>query len=436
MYTSFSEHIEENLSFLKECKLLVAISGGLDSVVLTHLAHAYGLNISLAHCNFNLRGTESDNDEVFVKKMAETIDVECFVKHFDTNSYAEQKKVSIQMAARTLRYHWFETLQKEHHFDYVLTAHHLDDSVETFLINLLRGSGLDGFTGIPEVNKRVVRPLLAFSREEILAYAEEHQLAWREDSSNASTKYLRNALRKDVIPKLKALNPQFLDNFKTSQEHLKAAKHILSDSIKKFKSETFSFQNEVTKIKISTILENNNPKAYLYYLLKDYGFTAWDDVLDLLKAQSGKQLFSEGYRLVKDRDYILLVRKQKNNDQNKTFLIQDEKTSIDGPIRLQFETVETITEKNKNILYVDREMLKFPLKIRKWENGDYFYPYGMKNKKKLSKFFKDEKYSIIDKENQWLLCAEDKILWVIGKRSDNRFRLTKQSKHFIKITLL
>src|SRR5690606_26589934 len=203
MFNHFKNHIDKNLSFLKESKLLIAISGGLDSVVLTHLCYKLGLKISLSHCNFNLRGTESDEDEDFVLELAEDLELEVFIENFDTQAFAQDHKLSTQMAARTLRYHWFEELAQQLHFDYILTAHHADDNLETFLINLSRGTGLDGLLGIPEKNGKLVRPLLCFSREELEKYALANNLSWREDKSNASTKYLRNKLRNDVIPTLK-----------------------------------------------------------------------------------------------------------------------------------------------------------------------------------------------------------------------------------------
>jgi len=231
MLKKFQNHINEKLSFIKNAKLLIAISGGVDSVVLAYLCKKMDLNISLAHCNFNLRGAESDADEDFVLQLAEDWELEVFIENFDTKKFAADKKISTQMAARTLRYYWFEELKTQLKFDYILTAHHADDNFETFLINLSRGTGLDGLLGIPQVNGAIVRPLLPFTRDDVEKFAKEYKLQWREDSSNSSTKYLRNKLRHDVIPILKGINPQLLQNFEKTQHYLNDAKSIVNDKV-------------------------------------------------------------------------------------------------------------------------------------------------------------------------------------------------------------
>ena len=244
MLNNFQNHINQNLSFLNKSRLLIAISGGLDSVVLTHLCHQLKLNIALAHCNFNLRGNESDGDEEFVLQLAEDLDLEVFIESFETEDYAKTYKLSTQMAARELRYNWFEELAEQLNFDFILTAHHADDNLETFLINLSRGTGLDGLMGIPEVNNKIVRPLLTFSREDIETYAKTNKLTWREDSSNASNKYLRNKLRHDVIPVLKEINPFLLQNFESTQNHLQDSKQIIEDTIVRIQKKAVYVDND------------------------------------------------------------------------------------------------------------------------------------------------------------------------------------------------
>ena len=244
MLNNFQNHINQNLSFLNKSRLLIAISGGLDSVVLTHLCHQLKLNIALAHCNFNLRGNESDGDEEFVLQLAEDLDLEVFIESFETEDYAKTYKLSTQMAARELRYNWFEELAEQLNFDFILTAHHADDNLETFLINLSRGTGLDGLMGIPEVNNKIVRPLLTFSREDIETYAKTNKLTWREDSSNASNKYLRNKLRHDVIPVLKEINPFLLQNFESTQNHLQDSKQIIEDAIVRIQKKAVYVDND------------------------------------------------------------------------------------------------------------------------------------------------------------------------------------------------
>jgi len=439
MFKNFQEHINQNFSFLKECKLLIAISGGLDSVVLAHVCHQLNLNISLAHCNFNLRGKESDADEDFVMQLAENFNLEVFIESFETEACAKENKLSIQMAARELRYNWFENLAEQLHFDYILTAHHADDNLETFLINLTRGTGLDGLTGIPEINDNIVRPLLEFSREDIEKYANENKLVWREDSSNASTKYLRNKLRHEVVPKLKEINPQLLQNFDKTLSHLKDSKDIIEDRVEDISNTIITHVSETEiHFDIEELQKLNNPKIYLYQLLKDYNFTEWNDVYHLLESQSGKYVLSESHRLLKDRSCLILSKVKSNVSSNavESLLIDVNRNQIEIPLgTLSFDDIKQISESNNSTIFVDKDLLKFPLKVRQWQKGDYFYPFGMQGKKKLSKFFKDEKLSLLDKENVLLLCSENNIVWIIDKRLDNRYKISDKTKNILKITL-
>jgi tRNA(Ile)-lysidine synthase len=436
MLELFKNHIKTKFSFLETSRVLVAISGGMDSVVLANLCHQLKFNFALAHCNFNLRGSESDTDEEFVLQLAEALDMEVFVENFDTTAYAEEHKLSIQMAARELRYDWFQELSEQLNFDYIVTAHHADDNLETFLINLTRGTGLDGLTGIPEINGNIVRPLLPFSRQTLEAYAAENELKWRNDSSNASTKYLRNKLRHDVIPVLKDINKNLLQNFQTTLDNLNDTADIVEESLNAvLKRAIISIDNSEIRFKVAEFKKLNNPKAYLHEFLKDYGFSEWNDVLNLLDAQSGKQVFSSSYRLLKDRD-ILILTELTSEDNNQFISISKKDAKMALPIGvLCIEEVSKIENTHSNIIYVDESKLKFPLAVRKWQEGDYFFPLGMKGKKKLSKYFKDEKLSLIDKENSWLLCSEDSILWVIGKRADDRFKVTENTKQILKFEI-
>ena len=430
---------QQNFPFLKEKKLLIAISGGIDSVVLTHLLSALNFNISLAHCNFNLRNTESDLDTVFVKKVAKELKIKCFTTSFETKKIAQENKESTQVAARNLRYKWFQEILEAHNFDYVLTAHHADDNLETFLINLTRGSGLDGFTGIPEINGNIIRPLLKFSRIEILSYAKENKLSWREDKSNAATKYVRNKIRHKILPVLKEINPSLLDTFSKTLENLKESKQLIDDSIEEISKKVILKEHGVVKFRIHEIQQLSNPKAYLYELLKGHNFTEFKDIYNLLAAQSGKQVFSKTHALLKDREFLILSEVAILNEQQKTqelaFHISEDLCKITDPIQLTFEKVTAQSIQNKSTIYVSKESLTFPLIVRKWQNGDYFYPEGMQGKKKLSKYFKDEKLSLLEKQNTWLLCnADDTIIWIIGMRKDNRYSL-KSNLEITKICL-
>ena len=431
---TFKNHIKQNLPFLKESKLLVAISGGVDSVVLTHLCKEANLDFALAHCNFSLRGNESDADESFVLELAEDLDVEVFIQNFDTESFAKNEKLSIQLAARQLRYDWFFELSEQLDFDYILTAHHADDNLETFLINLSRGTGLEGLKGIPEVNETIVRPLLSFSREDIEDYAKTNHLKWREDSSNASTKYLRNKLRHDVIPVLKDINPDVLTNFQNTLSHLNDSSAIVEDAVDSFLNKAIvTIDDNQISYKISEFEALNNSKAYLFEIFKDYGFTQWKDIENLLTAQSGKLVFSKTHQLLKDRDCLILSEiSSEENNETVTILEDQNEIKLSNGI-LCIESVEEIGETDKSTIYIDKKTLKYPLTVRHWEKGDYFYPLGMQGKKKLSKFFKDEKLSLLDKQKTLLLCSGHQVVWVINHRADNRFKITKQTQDILKI---
>ena len=435
MLKAFQKHINTTLPFLKERKFIIAISGGLDSVVLTHLCHKANLNFALAHCNFNLRGLESDRDEAFVVDLANSLNIEVFIESFDTKAFSKTHKQSIQMAARTLRYKWFSDLCKQLDYDYVLTAHHADDNLETFFINLSRGTGLDGLIGIPEINKHVVRPLLKFSRETLLDFAKENKLAWQEDSSNTSTKYLRNALRHEVIPVLKTIHTEWLQNFTKTQAYLQASKAIIDDALTRVKDEVVTFSEDEVKLDIKKLKALSNTETYVYELLKTFGFTAWKDVYDLLDAQSGKQVFSSTHRLLKDRDDLILTEIP-SVEKKEVIHISDSTKTIKTPFgTLLFNETDLGSEKKTNEIIVDKNLLNFPLTVRKWEKGDYFYPFGMQGKKKLSKFFKDEKLSLVAKENIWVLCSNNDIVWIIDKRADKRFKITNSTKQRLKIKL-
>ncbi|WP_439129936.1 tRNA lysidine(34) synthetase TilS [Polaribacter sp.] len=430
MEEKLKNHIAKNLPFLKDKKLLIAISGGVDSVVLTHLLTSLNFNVSLAHCNFHLREEESDLDEKFVVDLGEKLKLKTRIIHF-----AIEPIGSIQLAARELRYEWFQELIAKEGFDFVLTAHHADDNLETFLINLTRGSGLDGFTGIPTVNGNIVRPLLPFSREEIIAFAKEKNISWREDKSNASTKYVRNKIRHKVAPILKEINPNLLDSFSKTLENLKESQQIIKDKIDDVSKEVISKKNDVFRIDILKTQDLSNPKAYLYQLLKDYNFTEWNDVYHLLFAQSGKQVFSKTHVLLKDRNQLILSERDFSKKLEITYKIEENTKEITDPIHLIFENVAEKSITTTNSIFVDKTKLKFPLILRKWQNGDYFYPAGMQGKKKLSKYFKDEKLSLLEKKEIWLLCNQNNdIIWVINKRQDNRF-LDKSLKTSLKIIL-
>lgn len=437
MQIQFEQHIKTRFPDLKGKKILLTISGGIDSVVLAHLSKRAKLTISFAHCNFHLRGEESDGDQLFVEKLAEELGVPLFVQHFDTKKYGLENKLSTQLSARKLRYDWFEELRHEHEFDCIFTAHHVNDSLETFLINTIRGTGLEGLTGIPEQNGSIIRPLLPFSRKEILAYAKSEDIAWREDSTNASVKYERNKIRHQVIPIFEDENPHLLSSFVKTQQHLQDASDLLEEY------NVLLFEEIVTDVagdlyfNIQKIREKSNPKAVLYQLLKNYGFTAWEDIYRLLSSQSGKVVFSPSHRLLKNREELILTKIPDENNDPQEIEITETDAEIVFPLgKLIFTTAHSFEKSNVNQIYVDKSLVNFPLKLRRWKESDYFRPFGMKGKKKISSYLKDEKFSLVEKEKVWLLISEGKVVWIIGHRADERFKVKPSISNIMKIELI
>ena len=435
LLTNFKNHISNTFPALKGKRILIACSGGLDSVVLSRLFKELNYDISLAHCNFSLRGKESDEDENFVILLADKLSIPIFNKKFNTKAYKIKHKLSTQVAARQLRYQWFAEVCAEHSFDYLATAHHLDDDLETFLINLSRGTGLKGLIGIPLINDKIIRPFLNFPRADILQYAKENNCPWREDSSNQTSDYLRNKLRIEVIPRLKEVDHNLLNGFHQTQKYLNDSMALVNDYMTLIKNLVVSETEDGFEIDVLKLQDLPNTNALLYELLAPFGFTAWDDLSDLLTAQSGKQIFSESHRILKNRKSLLLV--ENNFVHNKaTYTIKESDTGIDTPINLKIERVDKILGYTPSIVYLDVQKLSFPLQLRKWREGDSFYPFGMKGKKKLSKFFKDEKLSLIAKEKTWVLSSGNQIVWIVGMRSDHRFKVENQTKKILKITVL
>lgn len=433
MLDRFNEHIDSRLPFLRGKRSLVACSGGVDSMVLAHLAEASGLDMALAHCNFQLRGAESDGDEQFVRSWAGERGIRLFSKRFDTRAHADGNRQSIQMAARELRYAWFEELLDGNGLDFVLTAHQGDDNLETFLINLSRGTGIEGLLGIPTVNGRVVRPLLEFSREELLAHAQQEGISWREDSSNEDLKYLRNQIRHTVVPSLRALHPSFFQNVRRTQSNLQQAHGLMDNHLKETRERLFVPQGDGQRINLSALGALHPLRAYLYGLFHPYGFKDAGELERLMGSMSGKVLLSPTHSLVRDRKELILTRPM--GDLGERYVIPEGKIPEKLPISLSMEGVDALGEAGRDHIYLDKEKLNFPLLLRKWEKGDYFYPFGMKGKKKLAKYFKDEKVDLPAKQRQWLLCSGKDLVWVVGRRMDRRFAVEGSTKEIIRITV-
>jgi tRNA(Ile)-lysidine synthase len=437
MFAEFKAHIKLNFPNLFKDRILLACSSGIDSMVMTHLCQKLNLNITLAHCNFCLRGHESNLDEAFVVDYASKQDILVFSKQFDTQSFVDNSKYSIQMAARELRYNWFQSLSEQHQFSCVLTAHHADDNLETFLINLSRGSGLDGLVGIPEKNGIFLRPLLPFSRDQILQYAQKHQIEWREDSSNVSLKYQRNQLRHKLVTVLKEIYPNILESLTKTQSHLEASKELLESHIHDIEEQVIVKTNlgEI-HFDINALKALKSMPLYLFPLFNKYGFSDWKALSKLLDGQSGKKLLSKTHTLIKNRQVLILLSNDLPTATSQKIESDNDIAFIENlGCHMKIDKVSVLDSPDTNTIYVDFDKLQFPLELRPWKNGDYFYPKGMEGKKKISKFFKDEKMSLSEKDKTLLLCSDAQVVWVVGKRQDARFIASETDALICKISL-
>jgi tRNA(Ile)-lysidine synthase len=435
MQHNLVNHINQNFPFLNGKKLLLATSGGLDSMVMLDLFRKLKFEIAIAHCNFQLRGMESFEDQNFVKNYAETNAIKLYITQFDTQAFANDYKLSTQVAARELRYSWFYELLETENYDYILTAHQADDNLETFLINFVRGTGLGGLTGIPPQNDKVIRPILIFSRQELEQYAVENNILWREDSSNASDKYLRNKIRHNVVPILNELNPDFLASFHKTQMYLQESQTMAEDASIMVYQQVAKEKGEDVHFDLNQLRKLPNYKSYLYLWLKEYGFSAWNDIYDLVDGQSGKQVFSSEFRLLKNREFLIL-NPIKIKEELEEYSVYKNQKEVNIPLNLSFCNVADISIVPNTTIFVDEDKLRFPLDLRRWKEGESFQPFGMEgNSKKVSKFFKDQKLSLIEKENSWILYSNNQIVWIIGVRQDERFRVHNTTKNILKIQL-
>ena len=432
MVTAFKKHIAAHFPALADQKILVACSGGLDSIVLLHLLQEIGLTLGVAHCNFKLRGIHSDADLSFVETIAGNLGVPVFTTVFDTKTYAKTQGVSTQVAARELRYQWFYTTATANGYDRIATGHHADDDLETFFINLSRVTGLRGLTGIASNTEQLIRPLLPFSRAQIMQFAKKEGLFWREDSSNSTRDYLRNKLRLDVIPAFKGVNKNVLQNFKQTQQHLKESQALLEDYITLVTKLVVSHKDTSFEIDIKQLHSLPNTNSLLFELLYPYGFTDFKAIASILQSEVGKKVLSKQYVLLKDRNHLVLTTKEQEVD-SRVYCIDAKQQSCTTPIKLNFTEVAQVGEHEPHSFYVDAAKLTYPLKVRTWRLDDVFHPFGMKGKKKLTKFFKDEKLSLLSKNSVWVLESGDEIIWVIGLRPDDRYKVTSATKEVLKI---
>ncbi len=408
-------------------KYLLAVSGGEDSVCMLHLFHQSGLAFEVAHCNFNLRGEESDEDESFVRTLCKQLKVKGSFIQFNTSEIVRKNKTSIQEEARKLRYHWFNNLLVDNDLDYISTAHHQDDVIETFFINSVRGAGLKGLKSIPRKNKNVIRPLLGFSKKEIQGFIQENNYKFRQDSSNVNTKYSRNYLRHEVIPKLDNVHPNAKKGLLATINYVKETEDYLNKKIEEDKASIITEVNSTIQIDLTS-----NPSLFLLYTtLSDFGFTK-TQVENLVSSNRRNAIFLSNSHEVFKEENSIVIRKKEHKGQE-SFII-DGLGSFFSPFKVNITEQENKElEFSDCVVYFDQEKIKFPLIIRKWKPGDVFFPFGMKGKQKLSDYFINNKYTVAQKRDAWVLESENKIVWIIGKRTDDRFRVTKKSKKIIKI---
>lgn len=439
MLERFIEYIRENLLFLSSDKIILAVSGGADSITMLHLFYSAGIQAAVAHCNFRLRNEESDADEEFVRQKAKDYNMPFYSMHFNTIEYAKLQKISIQMAARELRYNWFENLRHLHGYNYIATAHNADDTIETFFINLLRGSGIHGFTGIKTHSGYIVRPLLFAFRKEIDEYCIKNKLTFRTDSSNNSEKYLRNKIRHSLLPKICEINPEFRTIIKENIDHLSDADKVYSKYITEEINNIREIKNDAVYISINKIKKNLIPKTLLFEILKEFGFSSKTsaEIYQNLDNETGNIYYTNEKRIVKDRTH-LIVTDVETHKESKTY-IDANISELLQPIHLKLQIIKAegyIINNDQRIAAIDADKIIFPLILKKWHKGDYFQPLGMKGMKKISDFFIDIKLSIVDKEKVWILTSAGEIIWIVGMRLDDRYKITSNTQNILQVTLV
>lgn len=462
----FARHLKQLPIIQPNQKQLIAVSGGVDSVVLCDLMFRAGYDFVLAHCNFQLRGDESERDEQFVRNLGEKYGKEVLVKKFETETYASENNLSIQLAARELRYNWFNlmlttsrsTLTTNNSalttsdlllapnssplaIHYILTAHHANDNIETLLMNLFKGTGISGLHGILPLQGRIFRPLLFAKKEEIVEYSNRYKLPFVEDSSNLTDKYTRNFFRHRLFPLLKEVYPNVEDNLLKNIRRFSEVEELYKQSIDQHKKRLLEMKENEIHIPVLKLQKTSPVSTMIYEIIKDFGFTSSQvpDVFNLLNSETGKHVSSSSYQIIKNRKWLIISPVQATEALNISIEQGDEQVVFSGGA-LEVKTFNHSRNfqipADKNIAAVNLSEITFPLLLRKWKQGDYFYPLGMKKKKKLSRFFIDQKLSKSQKEKVWVIEMNKKIVWVVGQRIDDRFKIMPSTKEILKISFL
>lgn len=442
MTTHFFNYLTDNQLIKPNQKTLLAVSGGIDSIVLCHLFHQVNLPFGIAHCNFKLRESDSDKDEIFVKKLAVEFAVPFYSTSFETEKMAKSRKQSIQVVARHLRYSWLDKIRMENGFDYLATAHHLNDSVETVLYNFTKGCGIRGLHGILPKVGNIVRPLLFATKAEIENFAKKGNIKWREDVSNAADKYARNKIRHHVIPNLETLNPNFIQTAGENINRLRQTEALYHFAIKKLEADLVKKGANTLKINIKKLLDSPAPLTILFEILKPYHFNnrQVEQIIQSMENSEngkfvGKTFFAKDYCLLLDREFLIL-KKEPIESTNHILIFQKDRriTLPDGILKIELTKKAAPFSKNNQIAILDFDKLHFPLKLRKWQAGDYFYPFGMNGKRqKLQDFFSNHKLSKFDKEKVWILENRGEICWIVGYRLDERYKVTDSTNSFLSL---
>jgi tRNA(Ile)-lysidine synthase len=432
MLNEFNRFIAENKLIKPGEKILLAVSGGIDSMVMTHLFLKSGYEAGIAHCNFSLRSIESDMDEDMVRQYALSRNIPFHTITFKTKSYAKKNGLSVQMAARELRYEWFEEIRKNYGYDKIAIAHNLNDNIETVIINLIRGTGITGLSGIKSASNNIIRPLLFATRQDIIRYCNRHRIIYREDKSNADTKYIRNKIRHLVIPVLKEINPSIEITLNETAERFTGINEIVTTYISKLRGRISEQKADHITFNISLLKTYLHNKAVLFELFKPFGIGSvqLNDLLKVIEGKTGGHIFTGTHRIIKNRKEIIVTDDKNPGDVSYNIRNIREFVMVPGIESARYVNITESFEipSDPFIACVDSEKISFPFIVRSWKAGDHFYPLGMRHKKKLSDYFINSKYSILDKENRLILESDGKIVWIIGDRIDNRFRITSSTR--------
>jgi tRNA(Ile)-lysidine synthase len=432
MLKEFEKYLQSTCNCSLDNKYLVTVSGGIDSVVMADLFKKAGIDFAIAHCNFSLRGKESDSDQDFVEELSSRMQVQFYTKQFNTQEYADKYGISVQMAARELRYGWFAELKQKNNYDFIAVGHNKNDVVETVLLNFTRGSGIRGLSGMKARQEDIVRPLLFASRGEILKYAEKHQLKWREDSSNSKTKYTRNRIRHSIIPEFEAINPAFMQSASDTIYRLQQAEKLMQITLEQIKKTVWTELPDRVLIDIEKLKEFPAVETLLFEILREFGCNHlnFNSLVATFKSSPGKRFFTRSHCITRDRTHLIISKI--TAPINQEFYINQQTVQVSYPINLTFNTIINLKDykipTERQYAALDADKIVFPIRLRRWKAGDIFYPLGLNGSKKVSDYLINHKIPLPDKQNVWILESEDNIIWLVNRRIDERYKITRNTR--------